>query len=113
MRNRDPRGIWSDGVTVWVLDGGKDSLFAYNFASGELLAEYALDGANRAPHGIWSDGTTVWVSDEGAARLLAYRLPKPRAEEDGRLELVRVRDEEFGELAKAGNYRGESGPMAV
>ena len=62
---------------MWVLDAWKDSLFAYDLASGELLAEYALDSANGDPHGIWSDGVTVWVSDHGAKRLLAYRLPAP------------------------------------
>ena len=64
-------------------------------ASGELLAEYALDSANSDPHGIWSDGVTVWVSDHGAKRLFAYRL-------EGE-ELTRNRDEEFGELSQASN----------
>ena len=32
----DPRGIWSDEVTMWVLDGVKDRLYAYDLASGEL-----------------------------------------------------------------------------
>ena len=26
--NRDGRGIWSDGETMWVLDGRADALFA-------------------------------------------------------------------------------------
>ena len=34
-RNRDARGIWSDGVTMWVLDGVKDALFAYRLEAGE------------------------------------------------------------------------------
>ena len=29
-RNRAARGIWSADETMWVLDGGKDSLFAYD-----------------------------------------------------------------------------------
>ena len=80
---------------MWVLDGRADRLFAYALASGELLAEYALDSANSDPHGIWSDGVTVWVSDHGAKRLFAYRL-------EGE-ELTRNRDEEFGELSQASN----------
>ena len=28
--NRTPRGVWSGGETMWVLDGGKDRLFAYD-----------------------------------------------------------------------------------
>ncbi len=57
-RNRDARGICSDGETMWVLDGGKDSLFAYTLESGALLAEYPLDSANDDPHGLWSDRVT-------------------------------------------------------
>ena len=90
----------TDGSTMWVLDGGKDSLFAYDLEGGELLAEYALDSANDDPHGIWSDRVTVWVSDHGAKRLFAYRLPALPDGEDASdeedQELERVRDEEFG-----------------
>ena len=80
------------------------ALFAYDIASGELLAEYELDAANDDPRGIWSDRTTVWVSDHGAKRLFAYRLPvlpdaetgsgEPKTRNDDR-DLERVRDEEF------------------
>ena len=107
QRNRDARGIWSDDETMWVLDGRKDSLFAYDLASGESLAEYALDDANDDPRGLFFDGVTFWVSDHGAKRLFAYRLPVPDAEEvDGEdLELERVRDEEFPNtvLSRASN----------
>ena len=106
-RNRDARGIWSGDETMWVLDGGKESLFAYDLASGELAAEYALDDANGDPRGIWSDGVTVWVSDHGAKRLFAYRLPArpeaPAAEDTEPQALERVSDEEFKELSKASN----------
>ena len=106
-RNRDARGIWSGDETMWVLDGGKNSLFAYDLASGALLAEYVLDDANGDPHGIWSDRVTVWVSDHGAKRLFAYRLPArpeaPAAEDAERQDLERVSDEEFKDLSKASN----------
>ena len=65
---------------MWVLDGGKESLFAYDLASGELAAEYALDSANDDPRGLFFDGVTFWVSDHGEKRLFAYRL---EAGEDG------------------------------
>ena len=105
-RNRDTRGIWSDEETMWVLDGGKNSLFAYDLESGELLAEYALASTNGDPRGLWSDGVTIWVSDHGAKRLLAYRLPAPEgpALEDAEpQDLERVIDEEFKDLSKASN----------
>ena len=107
-RNGDPRGIWSDGDTIWVDDG----LFAYDLATGELIAEYALDSANDDPQGLWSDGVTVWVSDHGAKRLFAYRLPvreeeaesaEVEAAQSGVVALERVRDEEFTKLSRAGN----------
>ena len=58
-----------------MLDAGKNTLFAYDLATGALLGEYALDPANGDPRGVWSDGVTVWVSDHGAKQLFAYRLP--------------------------------------
>ena len=110
--NRAPRGLWSDGVTAWVADSGQDRLFAYDLATGELIAEYALDSSNDDPQGLWSDGVTVWVSDHGAKRLFAYRLPvreeeaesaEVEAAQSGVVALERVRDEEFTELSRAGN----------
>ena len=92
---------------MWVLDGGKDSLFAYDLATGELLDEYELASGNGDPHGLWSDDTTVWVSDHGAKRLFAYRLParpEAAAAEDAEPQtLERVIDEEFTDLSKASN----------
>ena len=87
---------------MWVLDGGKDSLFAYDLAGGEQLTEYALASANDDPHGLFFDGVTFWVSDHGEKRLFAYRL---KAGEDGEDELERNRDEEFPNtvLSRAGN----------
>ena len=60
---------------MWVLDDSGQALFAYNLATGELLAHYELDSANADPRDLWSDGVTVWVSDHGDKRLFAYRLP--------------------------------------
>ena len=95
--NRDPRGIWSDGETIYVLDSVRDRLFVYDFETGELLAEHKLASLNRSPRGIWSDGVTIWISDDGANRVFAYRLVEG--------ELQRFEDEEFSfrPLLKAGN----------
>jgi hypothetical protein len=40
QRNRDPRGIWSNGTTALVLDSVRDALFAYDLESGRLLTEF-------------------------------------------------------------------------
>ena len=74
--NRAPRGIWSDGETVWVSDSGQDRLFAYDLASGERLpdSDLALTDRNADPRGIWSDGANMWVLDGGKNALFAYDL---------------------------------------
>ena len=77
--NDEATGLWGDGETIWVAqnsDGGGDSLYAYDLASGERLEEreFELDGANLAPRGLWSNGETIWVSDSGREHLFAHDL---------------------------------------
>ena len=74
--NRAPRGVASDGVTMWIADSGRDTLFAYDLESGERLAgqDVALHRDNADPRGIWSDGVTMWVLDGGDEALFAYDL---------------------------------------
>ena len=74
-----PSGLWSDGVTLWLLengDGADDAIYAYDLKTGERVEEreFELDEANRAPRGVWSDRTTIWVSDSGQNRLFAQDL---------------------------------------
>ena len=41
------RCIWSDGATLWVLEGGRvDAVYRYDLESGALVVRYALDAAN-------------------------------------------------------------------
>ena len=65
----DPRGLWSDGVTMWVADTGDDRIFAYDMITKarDPAKDYGtlrLAG-NIAPRGIWSDGVTMWVAHTG------------------------------------------------
>ncbi len=74
-----PSGLWSDGVTLSLLengDGADDAIYAYALESGERVEgrEFELDERNRAPRGIWSDGETAWVSDSGQNHLFAHDL---------------------------------------
>ena len=82
-----PAGLWSDGVTLWIVESGPgpdDAIYAYDLRSGERqdAREFALDETNRAPRGLWADGAILWVADSGRDRLFAYdlasgaRLPK-------------------------------------
>ena len=82
-----PTGLWSDGLTLWLLDnasGAGDAVYAYDLESGERVEdrEFELAETNRAPRGIWSDGATVWVSDSGQERLFAYDLATGERLED-------------------------------
>ena len=72
----DPRGIWSDGTTMWVADASNDKLYAYRLSDGlrDDGRDITLAAANSSPRGIWSDGTTVWVADLGDDKLFAYNL---------------------------------------
>ena len=68
--NRAPRGVASDGVTMWIADSGRDTLFAHDLASGERLAgqDVALHRDNADLRGIWSDGVTMWCSTAATRR---------------------------------------------
>ena len=81
-----PRGIWSDGKTIWVVYV-HGRVHAYSIEAGTLgqrqrLRDIELVSDNRKPWGIWSDGSIVWVSDEDKKKLFAYYLP-PAPSGDG------------------------------
>ena len=83
-RQKSPKGIWSDGTTVWVGDDDEHRLFAYTLSNGnrDVSKEFDLSSSNLNSRGIWSDGTTMWViedgpgqaQDSGAHKLFAYTL---------------------------------------
>ncbi|WP_423922804.1 hypothetical protein [Candidatus Poriferisodalis sp.] len=74
-----PRGIWSDGATMWVSDEDDNKVYAYELSTGTRLAHLdfnTFSGAgNNAPDGLWSDGTTMWVIDRVDDKLYAYTMP--------------------------------------
>ena len=71
-----PRGIWSDGTTMWVTNTARSTVFAYTLATSvrDTSKEFSLHPDNDNPWGIWSDGTTVWVLDRTGHKLYAYTL---------------------------------------
>ena len=75
-RNRAPRGVWSDGETLWIADSGRDTLFAHDLASGERLPErdIVLHDDNSDARGIWSADGIMWVLDSRGRALFAYDL---------------------------------------
>ena len=98
--NDDPRGLWSDGVTIWVSDHGAKRLIAYRLPvlpdaetdSGEedadddareleRVSDEEFDGvepkaSNNSPRGIWSDGEVMYVADESDDRVYSYNMPR-------------------------------------
>ena len=74
--NRNPRGIWSNGVTLWVADRSDTKLYAYKMSdkTRDLTKDIALDTDNSSPEGIWSDGVTLWVVDFLEGKLYAYKM---------------------------------------
>ena len=87
--NNDPRGMWSDGDTVWVLQPdttirndddeiifqAKSKMYAYDLYGARTLIDGSLYGTRRAnkdindlftdgtiANGLWSDGTTIWTT---------------------------------------------------
>ena len=74
--NLEPRGIWSDGATVWAADGNDGSLLAYRMTDKqrEPARDIGLADDNSDPQGIWSDGVIMWVADSGQDKLFAYRM---------------------------------------
>ncbi len=101
--NRNPTGIWSNGTTMWVVDGADEKIYAYNLRSRAHDPDKdfnKLDVGNDYPTGIWSDGTTMWVadSDMSYSRIYAYNLRTK----------ARDPDKDFNTLYAAGN-RGPEG----
>lgn len=77
-----PRGIWTDGTTMFVIDagtGGDPELVAYDLNDGtrdtskDLVMDSPTD-SNDNPLSVWSDGTTAWVTDGDNDALHAYEL---------------------------------------
>ena len=62
-----PRGIWSDGETLWVLGedlfGLKEKLYAYNMKTKARDEEKDIDGLGLSAGesvGVWGDDSTFW-----------------------------------------------------
>ena len=74
--NSSPRGIWSDGTYIWVVDSSDRKLYAYNLSTGnrETTKEFNLHTNNGSSRGIWSDGTYIWVVDSTDTYVYAYNL---------------------------------------
>ena len=78
-----PRGISSDGVTMWVLEASKadscrDNISAYDMQTKQRAPAEFFIGSDRSgcPAGIWSDGVTMWVADDRVKGVFALDLTR-------------------------------------
>ena len=78
--NANPRGIYSDGVTMFVVDGEDQRVYAWRMSnqSWDPLKDITLDDENTDPEGLWFDGRTLWVVDDVDDKLYVYDLPGAR-----------------------------------
>ncbi len=70
--NRRPEDVWTDGTTMWVLDG-RDGMVAYDLSTGNLDPGRSFDLPD-AGRSFWSDGTTMWVAVWDDTTVYAYDL---------------------------------------
>ena len=75
--NANPRGLWQNGVTMFVVDDEDQTVYAWKMSdqSRESGKEIALDSANADPEGLWFDGRVLWVTDKVDDKLYVYDLP--------------------------------------
>ena len=77
LNNSDPRGIWANADTMFVVDDEDQKVYAYKTSdrTGDTDKNIALDTANADPEGLWFDGRVLWVVDDSDDHLYAYDLP--------------------------------------
>ncbi len=78
--NSQPRGLWSNGETMFVVDREDRRVYAYKLSDGseDTAKNINLRGANAKAHGLWFDGRVLWVADPDDDKLYAYDLPGGR-----------------------------------
>ena len=75
--NANPRGIWSNGETMFVVDDEDATVYAWKMSDQmrDSDKEIALNVDNEDPEGLWFDGRVLWVVDDADDRVYAYDLP--------------------------------------
>ena len=75
--NANPRGIYSNGETMFVVDDEDATVYAWKVSDQmrDEDKEIALDGDNADPEGLWFDGRVLWVVDDADDRVYVYDLP--------------------------------------
>ena len=58
-----PRGLWSDGETLWTADWDNGTVLAYALADGSRAESKDFTLGEYLASALWSDGETLWVAD--------------------------------------------------
>ena len=70
--NRNPRGITSDGVSVWVANASaNDRVYKYDL-SGNYLGRWNLGKMDPGGIALDEDGSTLWIVDPSSDSLLRF-----------------------------------------
>ena len=93
--NTSPLGIWSDGITMWVVNRfGVKKIYAYSMTTKTRDHGKDFDtleaAGNNGPQSIWSDGTTMWVADGLDNKIYAYRVATKARDPDGDFDAPRA-----------------------
>ena len=80
--NTNPKGIWTDGATMYVADSSDDKVYAYKMSnqSRDRARDFDLDADNDYPEGIWSyapdrfAAKTFYVADQTDDKLYVYTV---------------------------------------
>ena len=75
--NANPRGLYSNGATMFVVDDEDATVYAWKMSdqTREAGKEITLDSDNADPEGLWFDGRVLWVVDRGDDNVYVYDLP--------------------------------------
>ena len=102
--NDNPRGLWSDGSIMWVVDQSDEKIYAYDMDTKARVPSRDFNSLARVneddedpdayPVGIWSDGDIMWVADNDDEKIYAYDLNTK----------ARVRDEDFNGLVANNSF---------
>ena len=105
--SNNPKGIWSDGNTIWMVNAINRKIYAHHLNSRlrDPSKDFDLDDAGlfgvvfTSENDIWSNGTTMWVSSSTfsptTSKIYAYNMD----------DKARNPSEDFNNLNSAGNDR--------
>ena len=74
--NANPRDIYSNGTTMFVVDDEDAKVYAWKMSdqTRESNKEISLDSDNADPEGLWFDGRVLWVVDDADDEVYVYDL---------------------------------------